>query len=795
MVRMYNKFLKKTRGNDQSKFQKKQSIIKVTINSVVNATIGVCFIKRLWRQLMRYLMVFFLMFSIVLAQEEIAGYGDLNAPSSKMLSSSAKPVVLSGQETFLYRLTGYSFADVVVFSYFDRSVFVAYDQTGTAVDSVELNRDEYYTFKLTAGAFTIECNNSFTALTGDPITRSVMGFFAVDESGSPLSTHVNTYMPRYAKGGEKLIVFAYDDGTEVQIKNLSDSTTAAAVVLNRGEHVALSNVLDSFVGIRASKPVSVLSYADQGYYIPSDNGSFAGTQFFGFSGYLGGWPNGVVVTAYEDSTAYFIYDSQTGNLIEADTLNYGETGTYVTYRELYWEVQTNKPVTVCNTPYAAYSGSYYYMVRQIDKSGRGIGTHFLAPSIAGDFVVFSYEDNNNIRIVNLNTLDTTYVTLQSMENYQLYSSKAVYEVLSDANIAIFSSWGGSYGADFAPLNFSLKLPDLAIAANDIDFDPDSISRVPGTPFTIYATVHNYGYTTAYDVNVRFFDGPPTANNAISPVFVIDSLPAGAQKTLSIDWETPTNVEYHSVYVVVDQQNLITESNESNNTAWRNLIPNDDLLPPLSTVVTAPQSVTYNGDSLSFDEFDIEVEVYNNGDVVAPNTAAILHLPWQFSISDTADTVHVFGDVAPKTTVKFVWHVYIDAFPETDEDAYFYSITVKADNVEEKNVKRALLFEDSTTVNINAKMGAMPDGFVLRQNYPNPFNPLTQVEYYLPKTGQVEVAVYDLNGRLIQRLQNGVQNAGKHQLNFDGSQLSSGFYFLRLKFNGQDIGSIKMTLIK
>ncbi|MHB2150069.1 CARDB domain-containing protein [Calditrichota bacterium LG25] len=732
----------------------------------------------------------------LLAQQQTGGYGTETNLAVKSSTAVSRMMSVEVQDEFLYTLAGYSFGDVVVFSYFDNSKFVAYDVDGIATDSVVLNRDEFYTFSISTGTFHIDCNNSFTALTGDPITRSVMGYFAVDESGSPISTHINTFMPSSEWGGEKFIVFAYEDGTEVTVKNLTDTTTAAAAVLNRGEHLELNNVFSTFLGVRASKPVSALSYADQGYYIPSDNGTFIGKQFFGFSGYIGGWPNGVIVTAYEDNTIFTIFNSTTGDTLLSDTLNYGETSSLSTNGDLYWEVQSNKNVTVSNTPFAAYSGNYYYLTRHIDYDGKGIGRHFLVPCIAGDFVFYSYADNNHVQIVYLTTQDTVYSgTLPKGGSASFYSTKGVYQVISDENVAIFTSFGGAFGADFAPLNYSLTLPDLAISSDDIDFDPDTVSNVAGVPFTINATVHNYGYLTAYDVSVQFFDGSPTANNAISPVIVIDSIPSGQSHTLSVDWETPPYPAYHSIYVVIDQQNTIIESSESNNIASRTLIPNDDLLPPLPTVITAPQSVTYNGDSLSFENFVIEVEVYNSGDVDALNVTSVLRLPPQLSISDGADTLHNFGNIPPKATYKHSWNIHIDAFPDSSLDAYFYSVVINADNAEEKELKRVLLFEDSTTVDIRDNKALTPAGFSITQNYPNPFNPVTQIQYNLPQSGQVEVAVFDINGRLIKTLASEYQTAGRHQISFNGQDLSSGFYFLTLKLNGKNMGSIRMTLIK
>ena len=104
-------------------------------------------------------------------------------------------------DEYFYSTTTYTFTDLVVFSYFDNSSFYVYDQAGTKIDSVTLNDNEYHVFATGTGVFIVECTESFTVLVGDPVSRNVLGFFAVDESGSPLSTRLNTYMPAHYTTG------------------------------------------------------------------------------------------------------------------------------------------------------------------------------------------------------------------------------------------------------------------------------------------------------------------------------------------------------------------------------------------------------------------------------------------------------------------------------------------------------------------------------------------------------------------------------------------------------------------
>ena len=69
---------------------------------------------------------------------------------------------------------------------------------------------------------------------------------------------------------------------------------------------------------------------------------------------------------------------------------------------------------------------------------------------------------------------------------------------------------------------------------------------------------------------------------------------------------------------------------------------------------------------------------------------------------------------------------------------------------------------------------------LHQNYPNPFNPSTTIMYDLAKSSFVTLKVYDILGRELTTLVQGEQEAGTHNVRFDGAQLSNGIYFYVLE---------------
>jgi photosystem II stability/assembly factor-like uncharacterized protein len=89
---------------------------------------------------------------------------------------------------------------------------------------------------------------------------------------------------------------------------------------------------------------------------------------------------------------------------------------------------------------------------------------------------------------------------------------------------------------------------------------------------------------------------------------------------------------------------------------------------------------------------------------------------------------------------------------------------------------------------------IPNEFTLMQNYPNPFNPSTNIEFMIPQTGLVELKIYDLLGREVSTLTNEVMSPGTYKVSWDASGLSSGIYFSRLVFEGNQIVK-QMLLIK
>jgi len=88
----------------------------------------------------------------------------------------------------------------------------------------------------------------------------------------------------------------------------------------------------------------------------------------------------------------------------------------------------------------------------------------------------------------------------------------------------------------------------------------------------------------------------------------------------------------------------------------------------------------------------------------------------------------------------------------------------------------------------------PETFELMPNYPNPFNPVTVIGFQLPVSSDVTLEVFDMLGRRVAVLVDDALSAGRHEIQFDASGLSSGVYIYRLRAN-EFVQTRQMVLVK
>jgi len=89
---------------------------------------------------------------------------------------------------------------------------------------------------------------------------------------------------------------------------------------------------------------------------------------------------------------------------------------------------------------------------------------------------------------------------------------------------------------------------------------------------------------------------------------------------------------------------------------------------------------------------------------------------------------------------------------------------------------------------------VPTAVSLSKAYPNPFNPSTTISYDVPSDMNINLVVYDVRGRMVAELVNGMREQGRYDVIWNAENQSSGVYFMKL-VAGNTMKTQKIMLMK
>ena len=89
----------------------------------------------------------------------------------------------------------------------------------------------------------------------------------------------------------------------------------------------------------------------------------------------------------------------------------------------------------------------------------------------------------------------------------------------------------------------------------------------------------------------------------------------------------------------------------------------------------------------------------------------------------------------------------------------------------------------TTLSDVTEKVAIPSQFMMHNPYPNPFNPITEIAFEIKNNAHVQVRIYDVSGKEVSVLENGLLSAGSHKLIWDAANYSSGVYLMSIVADG------------
>jgi hypothetical protein len=97
--------------------------------------------------------------------------------------------------------------------------------------------------------------------------------------------------------------------------------------------------------------------------------------------------------------------------------------------------------------------------------------------------------------------------------------------------------------------------------------------------------------------------------------------------------------------------------------------------------------------------------------------------------------------------------------------------------------------------LSSKLNIAAPSAIMATNYPNPFSSATTFKYIVNRTENVQIQVYDINGRMMAEVVNETLAPGTYETRFDGSELKPGIYIANLNAGGSLVQSFKMTVAR
>ena len=151
--------------------------------------------------------------------------------------------------------------------------------------------------------------------------------------------------------------------------------------------------------------------------------------------------------------------------------------------------------------------------------------------------------------------------------------------------------------------------------------------------------------------------------------------------------------------------------------------------------------------------------------------------------DPENSENIFGEIS---------------FGFLDEDIKEATINVSEMLVNGRNVYSGFqVFDESEkqyiySRNLSISTSRYPSDFKLASCYPNPFNPSTQIPFSIPIKSEVNISVYDISGRFVKSIISEDMDPGNHAIEFNGKDLASGVYIVRMYAQGISDQNKKFT---
>ena len=367
--------------------------------------------------------------------------------------------------------------------------------------------------------------------------------------------------------------------------------------------------------------------------------------------------------------------------------------------------------------------------------------------------------------------------LRDVDSFTNFTNYFRYDLVGSVhNIAINEETGYAYAMGIT----SAQLPEYQCGLHMVDISDPQNPTFAGCMGDETTGRYNNGYI--HDAQIVIYDGPDNNYKGKEIAFTCNETALG-------------------IADVTDKANIkIISKNEEGRLGYvhQGWLSEDHRYFFVNDELNEIYGYDDNQTMLIFDVSDLDdpklVSIYDSGlNTVDHNNFVVGNLLYQSNYSTGLRVLDISDPLKPKEVA------YFDTYPSGNiKDTvgswgnypFFKSRNIPVTSIDEG----LYILKVNEGNDLSTQEDIVPQEFELFQNFPNPFNPSTKIKFNLSETKNVVLKIYDINGKEIAELTNGIKKPGIYEINFNAKDMVSGIYLYQLSVGGRSITK-KMSYLR
>lgn len=279
---------------------------------------------------------------------------------------------------------------------------ISMDKKGTVYEG-KIDRMQTRHIPTGPGVFSFVANKKASILVGTPTSCAVVGYWLRDQEGNFRANELFTHTPSSHQTSDcRIVVWAWEDVKVDIMDQTADKSLGAGVAIKAGKYHelhgdALNGIDSHVVSFRADKKaISVQVYYDEGFTVPSENGTGAGRLFYTYVGTITQGVNDLSMISYYATAKVRVEDVNDGKEIWKGEIPRKGIHT-LTLKGQHVKVTSDVDISVQVAPFEHYGAGYAEHHFGTGGEGTGIESEFLITT-PGELWIFSYYPGNDVRV-------------------------------------------------------------------------------------------------------------------------------------------------------------------------------------------------------------------------------------------------------------------------------------------------------------------------------------------------------------------------------------------------------------